>query len=246
LEGDWKLAASTSRLFAVNKNRLLTSDDGEVWLPFNGDFTSRVYPFNEDRQCLLAVDDLLYVLPQTNEALLICDAKAHTVQRFPTPWKWRSMTSAALLGSTLYVSGGFDGDRAVPELWAFDGTWSQLPSMAVGRYEHTMTTVNSRLIVVGGASGVGAQALDSVEMFVPAQNAWLPCPSLAQKRTEHAAVADGTRLVVAGGVDHRRVGQSGSDTLVEEVEALDLGSAAGWQTVALLPLQSAFHRVELV
>lgn len=257
LVGAWKLTASGSRMFAVDQDKLLTSADGQTWLPFEG-FASEVLAFNDHDawETMLAVEDVLYILPQTSEPLLRYDVQARTVESFPTPWKWRSMTASALLGTTLYVSGGFWGGRegdgeASAELWAFaDGAWRQLPSMPTARYEHTMSAVgltaaDGRLVVIGGASGVGRQALNSVEMFVPAENVWVQCPPLTRERTEHAAFADGPVVIVAGGVAHKRVGQSFSDTLVEEIEALDLATFR-WRTVAPLPLQSAFHRVGLV
>lgn len=74
------------------------------------------------------------------------------------------------------------------------------PQMAQARDGHTATLTDAGVVLVGGFSGEGAGALDSVELFDPATDTMRSLNALTQARGGHAAapLPDG-HVLIAGG-----------------------------------------------
>lgn len=79
--------------------------------------------------------------------------------------------------------------------------WSQLPSLATGRLDHTATRLlDGRVLVVGGGLESETASQASAEIFDPKTNLWSYAATMASPRQRHTAtlLPDGRVLVVGG------------------------------------------------
>jgi hypothetical protein len=116
------------------------------------------------------------------------------------------------------------GGRGRNDTWTFDGQtwspaasgviptpspiqpspgtgWSQLPSLATGRLDHTATRLlDGRVLVVGGGLESETASQASAEIFDPKTNQWSYAASMTSPRQRHTAtlLPDGRVLVVGG------------------------------------------------
>jgi len=123
---------------------------------------------------------------------------------------------AVLYNDTVYILGGFDGERTLRYVAAIhlpdfnvtdlDGDAGEAQDMLTARVNHTVSEIDEgRWIVIGGTQGslASAQPVSSSEIFDPAaENPFVASGDLDQARSGHTAVAlnDGT-VLVAGGID---------------------------------------------
>ena len=75
------------------------------------------------------------------------------------------------------------------------------PTMNVGHCHHTMTTLNSGLVLVAGGRCGSADSIAVSELYDPSAKRWWPAGAMQDPRGYHAAVLliDG-RVLVAGGI----------------------------------------------
>jgi N-acetylneuraminic acid mutarotase len=102
------------------------------------------------------------------------------------------------------------------------GAWQPFPSLLTARLDHTATTLaDGRILVVGGEQrfevgdeDVRAEALRSVELYLPAAGLWTQAAPLHQARAGHRALLlpDGTVLIFGGYVQ-------GADRLIDVTTA---------------------------
>jgi len=89
------------------------------------------------------------------------------------------------------------------------GTFSVTGNLAVGRYGHTSTFLNSGMILVAGGTGASGAFLSSVEVYDPATGRWSLRAPLTDARTTHTAtLMQNGNLMVAGGLDINGVSTS--------------------------------------
>lgn len=110
--------------------------------------------------------------------------------------------AAAVLGDSLFVSGGFSStsNRPVADLWALNLlslAWTRLASMPAPRGGHAMAVVRGRLHVVGG--GNDRRTLEDHVSYDPATNTWQARSPLPRSKGSPAAVVVQDRLAIVGG-----------------------------------------------
>jgi hypothetical protein len=73
--------------------------------------------------------------------------------------------------------------------------------MAVARYLHTATLLkNGQVLVAGGFDGITGAALDSAELYDPAQGTWMPAAPMNEPHGwPSATVLKNGRVLIAGG-----------------------------------------------
>lgn len=84
----------------------------------------------------------------------------------------------------------------------FDGQeMKDLPPLRQARAAHGATALSGGSLLVTGGFDASGRALESVELWQPAEQRWVPLPPLLAARYEHSAtrLADG-RVLVAGGI----------------------------------------------
>eukprot|EP00048_Salpingoeca_helianthica_P014445 m.221735 g.221735 ORF g.221735 m.221735 type:complete len:511 (+) comp15874_c0_seq1:1258-2790(+) len=166
------------------------------------------------------------------------DPRTHTWSQLvasgsPSP---RSSHGAAVLGSSLYVYGGFCSRKAVGDLYQFDaktGKWAQLPAGGP-RCNHTLTAIGSNLYAFGGR--VNAKTLfNDIAAFNTTTATWAavtPTPGvMPSHRDMQAAVAVNKSLVIFGGAfdNHADVAVYHNDCYVFDTESNT------WKALALNP-----------
>jgi len=108
--------------------------------------------------------------------------------------------AAAVLGSTVYLCGGFNGQTVYYSTCSIlvGGSWSAGPSMLEKRRMFTLNNVGNMLVAAGGHNG---QELSTVEILRQGSANWEKASwSLAAARREHCAVTlSDTELIIAGG-----------------------------------------------
>src|SRR5262245_22685583 len=137
------------------------------------------------------------------------DPATHSWRRLPPMPAPRTEATATWTGTEVLVVGGHQGDIEGTGLDA-DGVaynpatnrWRQLPSMGVGRIEHTAVWTGSQLLVWGGQTvraGDRTAAPHGVA-YDPATDQWSALPrSPLRGRTGHLAVWTGSQMLIWGG-----------------------------------------------
>lgn len=141
-------------------------------------------------------------------------ASGHVFDRVTRSWgSTQSMPTArdqgatAVLAGRIWVIGGVN--PLAPEQNGFSrlsineaftlatGTWTSAAEMPTARGSVRADTLNGRIYVVGGSTGV--QALDTVEVYDPSTDSWTVGPSLPAPRLNHALASINGKLYLAGG-----------------------------------------------
>ncbi len=114
------------------------------------------------------------------------------------------------------VAEGAGGEESTRSAELYDPaaeTWTATASLGVGRYGHTATVTDGRVLAAGGFETLFNEVLEEVrdeptasaELYDPAGDRWAPTGSLAVARAHHnATLLAGGRVLVTGGVDDDR------------------------------------------
>jgi hypothetical protein len=105
------------------------------------------------------------------------------------------------------------------------------------RGETAGAVAGERLFVIGGMSGVAAQASATVSIFLPGSSTWAEGPALPEPRHHVAAVGLGGAVYVSGGAASVLDGTPRPETWL-----LHAGAVA-WQAVAPMPSGRFGHRM---
>jgi hypothetical protein len=115
-------------------------------------------------------------------------------------------TATLLTNGMVLVAGGEDGNSSIASAELYNpstGSWSSAGTMAASRYNHTATLLtNGQVLVAGGWTGSVSSptALNTAELYNPANNSWSPAGSLASARAYHTAtLLTNGKVLVAGG-----------------------------------------------
>jgi Kelch motif len=138
----------------------------------------------------------------------------------PTP---RTEVTAAALGDSIYVIGGFDAaGRTVPTVEVYDieaDTWTRGPDLPVA-VNHAMSAVaEGTVYVVGGY--LGPLSDPTGRTFALGQGGWEELPPMPEPRAAAGAAAVGPEIFVPGGV--------GPTGLADSTPVLDIETRR-WRT----------------
>eukprot|EP00656_Telonema_subtile_P054529 TRINITY_DN8181_c0_g1_i1.p4 TRINITY_DN8181_c0_g1~~TRINITY_DN8181_c0_g1_i1.p4 ORF type:complete len:128 (+),score=22.35 TRINITY_DN8181_c0_g1_i1:235-618(+) len=106
-----------------------------------------------------------------------------------------------LVGSLLYVVGGWDGsmcDHSVDVLDTVSGIWSTAAPLPTSRRHHQCVLADSLLYVIGGWDC--SKALDAVEVLDTVSGTWSAVAPMPSPRYNHKCVLVGELLYVAADV----------------------------------------------
>jgi N-acetylneuraminic acid mutarotase len=112
----------------------------------------------------------------------------------------RCAYALAVFSDTLYLFGGWDGQRYVATSYTYDpgsDAWRELPPMTMERGFAAAASLENSLFVVGGYDG--AQELDTCARYDPTEGAWSACASLSVGRGGLGLIALNGRLYAVGG-----------------------------------------------
>ena len=112
----------------------------------------------------------------------------------------------AAIDGKIYAIGGWSGGSTVDSVEAYDpqlGSWAPVASMSAKRRLHASVVLDGKIYTMGGR-GVGAGALDTVEVYDPPADGypdswWQLMVSMPQGKYYHAAAAMGGKIYVTGG-----------------------------------------------
>ena len=160
-------------------------------------------------------------------------------------------TATLLANGKVLIAGGAEQDPTGTGLASAElydpgtGSFTQTGSMAVGRYLHTATLLQSgKVLIVGGALTSTSDPVATAEVYDPATGAFTMTGTMATARERHTAtlLADG-RVLIAGGTTSAGTADS-SPTATVEVYDPSTGSfsvtgsmaeARTFHTATLLP-----------
>lgn len=117
----------------------------------------------------------------------------------------RSAHAVVSTGDAIYAIGGSGVGGPVVEVERFDGTrWTNETKLpGDGLNAPAAVSLNGRIYVIGGFSGLGNQPTDKMWIYDVASHTWSEGPSLPAPRGGHAAVVLGGRIHVLGGGNSR-------------------------------------------
>jgi N-acetylneuraminic acid mutarotase len=117
----------------------------------------------------------------------------------------RTEVSAARIGGSIYVVGGFvpggSTTNAVERYEISRRRWSRVRAMPLALNHTTATVHRGRLYVQGGYEGSLGQPTGALLRYNPTTNRWLRLPAAPTPRAAQAAAFVGERLYVAGGAN---------------------------------------------
>ena len=141
----------------------------------------------------------------------------------------RSQGAAVARGSSIYVVGGYDGQRLVAPTYAYDWNvdrWRQVAPIPTPR-DHLAAAMNvGRICAVGGRKLSLTTNLATLECYDPGADRWEALPDAPTARGGVGAAAVGDRLVFVGG--------ERPDGTYKEVELYD-GATRVWSRLPDLP-----------
>lgn len=116
--------------------------------------------------------------------------------------KARSVCGSAVIGTKLYVVGGYDGERAMDSVEVFDcveNAWRSLPPISQRRCSCSCSVLDGKLYVVGGVCG--PLALSQVECFDPESNTWTSVEPLSESRSACGVASINDCIYAVGGIN---------------------------------------------
>ena len=142
----------------------------------------------------------------------------------------RQETAVVVVGTDIYVLGGFTGSlQVVSEVWIYDtiaDAWSEGPSLPIEMHHANAAVVDGEIYVLGFLTTLGFDQQSNVYSLLPGGD-WVeeqPMP-LNEARGASAVGAVGTDIYIAGGsADNSVTIASRYDTIGQQ-----------WQTLAPLP-----------
>ena len=149
----------------------------------------------------------------------------------------RHHLATAVIGTSLYVLGGFTGPSGQflgsAQTWVLAaGAWSRLADQPVARGAAAVQVVGTKIFVAGGGPNEGASVAD-VYAYDPAADAWTTRASLQAARQHVGSCATQGGMIVLGGW----VGGSATGIL-GVAESYDAATDS-WSTLARMPTARA-------
>jgi len=141
----------------------------------------------------------------------------------------RSQGAAVAQGRSIYVVGGYDGQRLAAPTYAYEANadrWRQVAAIPTPRDHLAAALVAGRVCAVGGRRLSLTTNLATLECYDPGADRWEKAPDAPTARGGVGAAAVGDRLVFVGG-------EQPSGTY-KEVELFDAGSGR-WSRLPDLP-----------
>lgn len=151
-----------------------------------------------------------------------------------------SLAVVAALGVAVGVGGYLGFQRLTAPAPRTTPDWALLAEMPEPRGETAGAEAGNRLFVIGGMTGVAAQASSTVSVYDPGDDTWSVGPSLPEPRHHAAAVGLDGAVYISGGAPSVSDGTPQSDVWV-----LPPGAAA-WRSVASMPDGRFGHRMVAV
>jgi N-acetylneuraminic acid mutarotase len=151
------------------------------------------------------------------------------------------VTSAAVLGTKVYVAGGYNG-AAMSNLREYDlvtEKWTNRQQMAGGRYGHVVVGAKGKVYAMGGYGTAGSKVN---EIYDPALNVWTvgaPLPDHEHHASAHGILSDG-KLHIVGGYNHTTNATSRTHIVYDfETDswstARDMPASVYWAASGVLP-----------
>merc|ERR1719414_1098211 len=103
----------------------------------------------------------------------------------------RGKFAAAVLGSQLYVLGGYDHRSAPAAVERYDTrstSWSKAPAMSCERADFAAAVAGGMLYAIGGMDEDSAE-LETAERFDPRTGTWSEVAPMSKSRCGHCAVS---------------------------------------------------------
>src|SRR6266516_928805 len=139
-------------------------------------------------------------LPIARGFRLAPDATAwREIAAMPGP---RSQAAAVARGTSIYVVGGFDGQRLVAPTYAYEANvdrWRQVAPIPTPRDHLAAAMITGRICAVGGRRLSLTTNLATLECYDPGADRWETLPDAPTARGGVGAAATGDRLVFVGG-----------------------------------------------
>lgn len=126
------------------------------------------------------------------------------VEALPHPLQEHGVVT---VGDEVWTIGGVD-DAIVTldEVWIFDGSWREGPSIPVPLHHPNVAVHDGDVYVLGGLEGRSFTPTDLAWVLRAGSGSWTALPSLPEPRGAAATGLDGDRIVLAGGLQGGTVG----------------------------------------
>ncbi|MGH3164558.1 MAG: carboxypeptidase regulatory-like domain-containing protein [Trebonia sp.] len=190
------------------------------------------YPTTVTDDAVAEHDGKIYVVGGNDGAYEIPDANVYD----PSAGTWSAIaplpeplgaSSAAFIGDTLYVAGGWDSmGNPSSDVWAYSpgtNSWTQVASLPAATTSAGTAVVGGKLYVIGGCSGGCAAADAAVYSYDPGDDSWTKAPKYPVAVQFPACGGVDAVIVCAGGAG----GSSSTYTYAP--------GAAGWVAKAAMP-----------
>jgi N-acetylneuraminic acid mutarotase len=114
----------------------------------------------------------------------------------------RGASAAVVVGTIIYVAGGYRGGTAVTDFSMFDtltNTWTPLPALAEARDHLVGGAIDGRVYIAGGRDGTILGHVSRLDVFDPIAETWSPLAAMPTSRGGAAGAVVNGRLIVIGG-----------------------------------------------
>ncbi|KAM3877101.1 kelch-like protein 23 [Diretmus argenteus] len=158
--------------------------------------------------------------------------------------------AVALLGCTIYVSGGYrtNTTEVLDTVWEYNSDsdhWTQGQPMLTARYYHCSVACCGCVYVIGGYRG--GSAMGRTELFDPLKRRWMAVADMVQGVGNASAAVLGSSIYVAGGNYGHKGSCSYNKIQSYKVDADEWSILTTWPHpecgVCLVPLNSSLYLV---
>ena len=162
----------------------------------------------------------------------------------PLPAMVGWMPAVELDGKIYVIGGALDKTTVTDKMYVYDpatDTWDDTrAALPIGRFAHSAEVVNGKIYVMGGASGVPADALEDIQVYDPHTDTWQNAGNMPIRRAAFGSCVIDNKIYLIGGELEEY-----TENVIDDVSVYD-PATGNWTSLAPLPTPRCYLNAEVV